>query len=101
MNVYQLNRPDVDSIIDYCRDLEADEKLEVFEFGQNCDLVLHIYKDEAYNPSVDKDAFNMVQIHTAKNGEFVDDTEDIHLNDEHILRQELKRINEYKEFGTL
>ena len=43
--VYQLQRPSIEMIIDYCRDLLADEKLEVYEFGQNCDLVLHIYKD--------------------------------------------------------
>ena len=40
--VYQLQRPSIEMIIDYCRDLLADEKLEVYEFGQNCDLVLHI-----------------------------------------------------------
>lgn len=31
---YQLNRPDIDTIIDYCDNLLADEKLEVFEFGK-------------------------------------------------------------------
>ena len=36
--VYQLQRPSIEMIIDYCRDLLADEKLEVYEFGQNCDL---------------------------------------------------------------
>lgn len=40
--VYQLQRPSIEMIIDYCRDLLADEKLEVYEFGQN--LVLHIYR---------------------------------------------------------
>lgn len=53
--VYQLQRPSIEMIIDYCRDLLADEKLEVYEFGQNCDLVLHIYKDGEYSPSADKD----------------------------------------------
>lgn len=42
---YQLVRPAFDTIVDYCNDLEANEKLIVFEFGWNCDLVLHIYKD--------------------------------------------------------
>ena len=41
---YQLSRPSIETIIDYCNDLLADEKLTVFEFGENCDLVLHIYK---------------------------------------------------------
>lgn len=40
--VYQLQRPSIEMIIDYCRDLLADEKLEVYEFGQN--LVLYIYR---------------------------------------------------------
>ncbi len=69
--VYQLQRPSIEMIIDYCRDLLADEKLEVYEFGQNCDLVLHIYKDGDYSPSADKDIFNMVRVHTARDGEWV------------------------------
>ena len=43
MAVYQLNRPDIDTIIEYCNDLKANEKHEVYEFGKNNDLVLHIY----------------------------------------------------------
>lgn len=56
--VYQLQRPSIEMIIDYCRDLFADEKLEVYEFGQNCDLVLHIYQlrqsttSIGYNPVI-------------------------------------------------
>lgn len=42
--VYQLLRPSIETVIDYCGDLLADEKLEVYEFGENCDLVLHIYR---------------------------------------------------------
>ena len=38
MAVYQLNRPSIDTIIDYCNDLAANEKLEVFEFGKNNDF---------------------------------------------------------------
>lgn len=97
--VYQLQRPSIEMIIDYCRDLLADEKLEVYEFGQNCDLVLHIYKDGEYSPSADKDIFNMVRIHTARDGEWVDDADDIDLNTRRFLRQELERINEYRNFG--
>ena len=52
---YQLSRPSIETIIDYCNDLLADEKLTVFEFGENCDLVLHIYKEEEFNPALDKD----------------------------------------------
>ena len=99
--VYQLQRPSIEMIIDYCRDLLADEKLEVYEFGQNCDLVLHIYKDGEYSPSADKDIFNMVRVHTARDGEWVDDADDIDLNTRRFLRQELERINEYRNFGIL
>lgn len=99
--VYQLQRPSIEMIIDYCRDLLADEKMEVYEFGQNCDLVLHIYKDGEYSPSTDKDIFNMVRVHIARDGEWVDDADDIDLNTRRFLRQELERINEYRNFGIL
>lgn len=46
-----------------------------------CDLVLHIYKDEEYNASKDKDSYNIVSISTARNGEWVDDTEDVYVTD--------------------
>lgn len=98
--VYQLHRPDFNTIIDYCNDLKANEKLEVFEFGKNCDLVLHFYKDEEFNPDVDKDYSNLVTIHTAQNGEWVDDTEDTYVTDGALYR-ELERIYNYRDFGTL
>ena len=97
---YQLNRPDFDTIIDYCNDLTANEKLEVFEFGKNCDLVLHIYKDEEYNPEKDKDYSNLVRISTAQNGEWVDDTGDTYVTDGTLYR-ELERIWNYRDFATL
>lgn len=68
---YQLSRPSIERIIDYCNDLLADEKLTVFEFGENCDLVLHIYKDEEFNPALDKDYSNIVTIHTAQDGKWM------------------------------
>lgn len=95
--VYQLLRPSIEKIVDYCKDLLSDEKLEVYEFGENCDLVLHIYKDEDYNPDTGK--FNLVCISTAKDGEFVDDTGDTHVLDG-SLEKELDRINTYKDFST-
>ena len=100
MAVHQLNRPSIDTIIDYCNDLAANEKLEVFEFGKNNDLVLHIYKDEEYNASKDKDYSNLVRISTAKDGKWVDDTEDIYVTDDSLYR-ELERINSYEKFSTL
>lgn len=61
-NEYQLSRPDIATIIDFCNDLGPDEKLVVFEFGKNCDLVLHIYKDENYNKETGE--YNLVTIST-------------------------------------
>ena len=92
---------DIDQeIIDYCNDLAANEKLEVFEFGKNNDLVLHIYKDEEYDASKDKDYSNLVNISTAKDGKWVDDTGDIYVTDGSLCR-ELERINSYEKFSTL
>ncbi|MGF0148459.1 hypothetical protein ACQRDF_13870 [Lachnospiraceae bacterium SGI.054] len=100
MAVYQLNRPDIDTIIEYCNDLKANEKLEVYEFGKNNDLDLHIYKDEEYDASRDRDYSNLVRISTAKDGKWVDDTEDIYVTDGSLYR-ELERINGYEKFSTL
>ena len=97
---YQLNRPNIDTIIDYCYDLLADEKLTVYEFGMENDLVLHIFKDSYYNPEISEDESNMVQISVAKDGRWVDDTGDIYVTDGSLYR-ELKRINEYQDFNTL
>lgn len=72
---------------------------EVYEFGENCDLVLHIYKDEDYNPDKDRDYCNIVTISTARDGKFVDDTDDVYVSDGSLDR-ELKRINEYRDFAT-
>lgn len=87
-------------IIGICNELEAFEKAIIFDFGLNRDLVLHIYKDEDYNPLVDKEKWNLVRIHTAQGGEWVDDTEDTHVTDG-SLYDELYRIWNYKDFGTL
>ena len=94
---YQLVRPDMDTIIDYCNDLKADEHLVVFEYGRNADLVLHIYKDEEYRGG---DDWNLVTISTFQNGEAVDDTGDTYVTDGTLLG-ELERIAEYKDFSTL
>lgn len=100
MAVYQLNRPSIETIIDYCNNLAANEKLEVHEFGKNNDLVLHIYKDDEYDASKDKDYSNLVTISTAKDGKWVDDTEDTYVTDGALYR-ELERINNYEKFHTL
>lgn len=97
---YQLNRPDFDTVIDYCNDMLADEKLIVYEFGKNADLVLHIYKDSDYDPSNNIDEYNLVTISTAQNGRWVDDTGDVYITDG-SLQKELERINEYKDFSEV
>lgn len=95
--VYQLESPDIAMIIDYCENLLNNETLEVYDFGEKGGLVLHIYKDEDFDPKTKE--YNLVRIYTFRNGESVDDTEDIHVTEE--LRGELERINSYKDFGTL
>lgn len=90
----------INEIIDICDKLNAEEKVTIFEFGKNGDLVLHIYKDYEYNREVDEDYSNLVTIHTAQNGEWVDDTEDTYVTDGSLYR-ELERIWNYKDFGTL
>lgn len=97
---FQISRPDIDTIIGYCHDMEADDKLEVYEFGRNNDLVLHIYKDEEYDASKDADYADIVRISTAQDGRWVDDTEDVYVTDGSLYRQ-LQRISEYKNFSTL
>lgn len=94
MAEYQLNRPSIDTIIDYCDDLAANEHLVVSEFGKNNDLVLHIYKDEDYDASKDKDTWNLVMITVAKDGKYVEDTDDIYVTDGSLYR-ELERIHDH------
>lgn len=51
--VYQLESPDITTIIDYCEDLLKDEKIEVYDFGKRKDLVLHIYVDDRDDSDLD------------------------------------------------
>ena len=87
----------IEEIADICDKLDAEEKATIFEFGSEGDLVLHIYKDCEYHGN---DDFNIVTIHTAQNGEWVDDTGDIYVADG-SLHKELERIWNYRDFATL
>lgn len=78
--VYQLESPDINTVINYCKDLCANDKIEVYDFDQ---------KTKAYN---------LVTISTFRNGKAVDDTGDIHVSE---LDAELERINSYEDFGIL
>ena len=78
-------------IVEFSNTMEANDTLIVSGFGENADLVLHIYKDEKYA---------IVAIHTEQNGKVVDDTEDTCVTDGSLYR-ELYRIYSYKEFETL
>ena len=91
--VYQLESPEITTIIDYCEDLLTDEKIEVYDFGKRRDLVLHIYVDEDFaSKSIE------YKIFTFRDGELVDKTEDIYIDK---LENELERINSYEDFGIL
>lgn len=95
MRINQVKSPDIESIIDHCKILNADEKLEVLKFGQEADLTLHIQKDPDYCRETDK--FNLVTCSTYRNGKAVDDTGDVHVTDDSLYR-ELDRIyhNEFR-----
>ncbi len=97
---YSLSNPNIGKIIDYCNDLLADEHLVIYDYGCNGDLVLHIYKDEEFNPEHNKDYSNFVDIHTYQDGEVVDDAVGIYVTDGE-LKRELERIRNYEEIGTL
>lgn len=83
--VYQLESPDINTAINYCKDLCANDKIEVYDFGRKKNL----QKTKAYN---------LVTISTFRNGKAVDDTGDIHVSE---LDAELERINSYEDFGIL
>jgi hypothetical protein len=88
----------INQIIDICDKLEAEENVTIFEFGENRDLVLVLYKDCDYDRK--EDIYNLVTISTRRNGEYVDDTGDIHVTDGSLYR-ELERIWNYKNLKTL
>ena len=90
----------LDEIIDICDKLDAEEKATIFDFGSNGDLVLHIYKDDEYNREINEYYSNLVTIHTAQNGEWVDDTGNVYVTDGELYR-ELERIWNYRDFATL
>lgn len=87
----------IDTIVDYCNDLCANDEMKVCNFGEKKDLTLHICKDEDFgtffwNPA----AYNMVTISTFRNGKLVDETGDIEVRD---LYAALEDINSYKDFA--
>lgn len=89
--VYQLESPDINTVINYCKDLCANDKIEVYDFGRKKNLVLHIYKDEDFDQKTK--AYNLVTISTFRNGKAVDDTGDIHVSE---LDKKEKNILFYK-----
>jgi len=90
----------INEILDTCDKLNADDKATIFDYGVNGNLVLHIYKDSDYNREIDENEFNIVRMSTYKDGVTVDDTEDIHVSD-NVLIKELERIWNEKDFSTL
>ena len=100
MRKYLLQNASIDSIVDKCDELKANEELEVLGFGTKHDLTLYIKKDCEYDATVDKDYSNLVTISTARDKVWVDDTGDIYVADGALYR-ELKRINNYCDFKTL
>lgn len=100
----QFNKEEwFDGIVERCDDMEAGDVLIVYDFGENGDLLLNIYKDEEYRGD---DYCNIVRIYTdqlnseTKVMEPVDDTEDTYVTDG-SLERELERIWNYENFSVL
>ena len=95
----------IDDIIEECHYMDADDELDVYNFGLNGDLALRIYKDPDYNPFYDPDEWDIVRVYTFQRNEnstmeIVDETEDVYITDG-SLASELQRIWEYKDFGLI
>lgn len=88
----------IDGLIAQCDDMAADSVLLVPCFGKDGNMDLYINKDPEFNPGT-KD-FNIVTIHTIKDGVVIDDTEDTHVTDG-SLERELERIWEGKNLSTI
>ena len=94
------------NIIEMCDDMDAYDRLKVYDFGENRDLLLDIQKDPDFDRDVDPDKWNIVRIFTAQYNEAedmlrdVDDTEDTYVTDG-SLYTELDRIWNYIDFGTI
>lgn len=89
----------INEVIDICDKLDAKEKEMLFNFGENRDLVLHIYKNEEFDREKDANYSNMVTISTAQNGKWVDDIGNTYVTDGSLYR-ELERIWNYRDFTT-
>lgn len=81
----------IEGIIDACDKLDGDEKITVFDFGENKDLVLHIYKDDEYNRKANEHYCNLVTISVALDGVFIVDVDDTYVTDG-ALYKELEQI---------
>lgn len=88
----------INAIIEDCDNLQADDTMNVTEFGVNKDLTLYIHKDCDYDAETDE--YNLVSISTKQNDEFVDDANDTHVLDGSLYK-ELERIWNYRDFETL
>ena len=93
----------IGELIHWCDDLEALDTLCVYDYGKNGDLLLEIQKEPEYDD--DKAHCNMVRIFTSQKREDglveeVDDTEDTCVTNG-SLKNELERIWEYRDFGTV
>ena len=97
---YQLSNPDIETIINYCNNLKTNDDIEIFDFGVNGDLVLHICKDEGFNSGIAE--YNPVTIHVAQNGEWIYDSVRILYPDtsitDNVLHKEFDKIYNCENF---
>lgn len=97
---YQLSNPDIETIINYCNNLKTNDDIEISDFGVNGDLVLHICRDEDFNPGTAE--YNPITIHVAQNGEWIYNSVRILYPDtritDNILHKELNKIYNCEDF---
>ena len=90
-----------ENIVNDSYKLEGGKELIVYDFGENKDLELHIWKDEDFNMNESEEYSNMVDIVTLDKDKIaVDDAISIFVPDGDLY-DELDRIYHYRDFETL
>ena len=100
LTVEPYQAPSIDDIIDQCHALLANEQLVIEGFGPDEDITLDIEKDCEYDPSVDEDYSDLVDIVVFKDGQLVEDAVSVYVTDGCLCRV-LERLERCEFEGTL
>lgn len=82
----------IDTIVNFCINLCANDEMKVYNFGEKKDLALHICKDEDFGSFF----WDPVTISIFRNGKLVNKTGDIEV---FRLYAALERFNAYKDLA--